>query len=419
MKVLRRWYGPYAHARVWKETAHLLLDLVVGTLLFSVVVTLLSVSVGLLITLVGLPLLVLTVRCGRWIATAERARARVLLDRDLPAWPPLPTTGTWWQRAKDWLADGPGWKGLCYGLVMLPWGVVTFTIAVVWWSVAWGAATFIGYGWFLSGDVADRWSPGLKAAYIVAVTLVGWVMVAFLPLVIRGVAQADKALMAGLLAPDREAALEQRVVELQQSRDAGTESAAHELRRIERDLHDGAQQRLVSVAMNLGMAKDRLSEVDDPKARELVDRAHDEAKQAIVELRELVRGIHPAVLTDRGLDAAVSALVARCPVPVSVHSELPRRLSPTAEATAYFVVAEALTNMAKHSRARSGVVRMIDRGDVLVVEVSDDGVGGAEVGAGGGLHGLADRVHGVDGTLRVASPVGGPTTLLMEVPCGS
>jgi signal transduction histidine kinase len=167
------------------------------------------------------------------------------------------------------------------------------------------------------------------------------------------------------------------------------------------------------------MAREGLARIEDPRARELVTEAHDEAKQAIVELRELVRGIHPAVLTDRGLDAAVSALVARCPVPVTVDSHLPRRLPATVEGTAYFVVAEALTNIAKHSRARQGSVRMTDRGETLVVEIHDDGVGGAQAIGLGGLHGLSDRVRGVDGVLRIASPAGGPTTLIAEIPCGS
>jgi signal transduction histidine kinase len=213
------------------------------------------------------------------------------------------------------------------------------------------------------------------------------------------------------------------VTELEESRDASVSASAAELRRIERDLHDGAQQRLVSLAMNLGMAKERLDAVDDPRARELVGQAHEEAKQAIVELRDLVRGIHPAVLTDRGLDAAVSAVAARCPVPVKVRSDLPGRLPSTCEATAYFVVAEALTNVAKHSGATSAKVdlsvRPGDRGDVLVAEVSDDGVGGAVDTGSGGLHGLADRVRAVEGSLRVASPTGGPTTIFAEVPCGS
>jgi signal transduction histidine kinase len=290
--------------------------------------------------------------------------------------------------------------------------------------------TFPLYGWWVptwgDGFHPDGWA---KAGILLGSGLVGVVLAGVLPRVIHGMASAGAAIARALLAPDEAAMLQQRVEELTERRDASTESAAQELRRIERDLHDGAQQRLVSVAMKLGMAKDsmtktgmandRMEQIEDPRARELVSQAHDEAKQAIVELRDLVRGIHPAVLTDRGLDAAVSALVARCSVPITVHSDLPRRLPATVEGTAYFVVAEALTNIAKHSRARHGSVRMTDRGDALVVEIHDDGVGSAQATGVGGLHGLVDRVRGVDGTLRIASPEGGPTTLIAEIPCGS
>jgi signal transduction histidine kinase len=417
---LRKAFSPYAHATVWKQSAHLVLDLGVGVVLFTWVVTMISTSAGLLITLIGLPLLAVTVASGRWIARAELARVRRLLDEVVPAWPPVSKDGTTWQRIARRFRDTPGWKGLLYGVVMLPWGIVTFTVAVTLWSVAWSLALYPAFGWWLLDD-GDSFHPTgvAKVGLVVGAGLIGWLMVALLPRMIHGLARVDVALARSLLGPDEAAVLQQRVVELEESRAAGTESASHELRRIERDLHDGAQQRLVSVAMNLGMAKDQLDAVDDPKAYELVSRAHDEAKQAIVEMRDLVRGIHPAILTDRGLDAAVSALAARCPVPITVHSELLRRLPPAVESTAYFVVAEALTNIAKHSAATAGSVRLVESGGSLAVEVHDNGRGGAAVGPGGGLQGLADRVRSVDGTLRVASPVGGPTVLLVELPCGS
>jgi signal transduction histidine kinase len=163
-----------------------------------------------------------------------------------------------------------------------------------------------------------------------------------------------------------------------------------------------------------------LERSDDPAGTAvLVGHAHDEAKRAITELRELVRGIHPAVLADRGLDAALSSVAARCPIPVELQVDLPERPRAPVEATAYFVVAEALTNVAKHSRARSVRVRVSRRGPTVTVEVTDDGIGGAVVQQAGGLAGLADRVRAVEGTLRLASPAGGPTTLLAELPCGS
>jgi len=421
MSVVRRWLAPYTTATLWKQSAHFLADLGIGIALFTWVVTMLSLSGGLAITLLGLPLLALTVASGRWIASMERTRVRTLLGLALPAWEPFDSSGTLWQKMIRRFGDSGGWLGLLYGVVLLPWGIATFTVTVTIWSVAWSMATYPLYGWWLpAGSGTGFHVEGVaKAALVLATGVIGIVLVIVLPKVIDGMAMAAKAISRALLAPSETARLQQRVEELTERREATTESAAQELRRIERDLHDGAQQRLVSVAMNLGMAKDRMGEIEDPRARELVAQAHDEAKQAIVELRELVRGIHPAVLTDRGLDAAVSALVARCPVPVTVTTDLPRRLSPTVEGTAYFVVAEALTNIAKHSRARHGSVRIADRGDSLVVEIHDDGVGGAQAVGLGGLHGLVDRVRGVDGELRIASPEGGPTTLIAEIPCGS
>jgi signal transduction histidine kinase len=193
--------------------------------------------------------------------------------------------------------------------------------------------------------------------------------------------------------------------------------AATERRRIERDLHDGAQQRLVALAMDLGMAREKLASQPEA-ARALIDEAHDGAKRALAELRNLARGIHPAVLTDRGLDAAISALAARSPVPVEVDVQLHGRPPAAVESTAYFVVAEALANVAKHAAATHAEVRVIRKDEWLLVEVCDDSVGGADP-AGGGLAGLADRVAAVDGRLAVASPQGGPTVVRAELPCGS
>jgi len=194
-------------------------------------------------------------------------------------------------------------------------------------------------------------------------------------------------------------------------------AAEAERLRMERDLHDGAQQRLVSVAMELGRAKARF-ESDPEGARDLIDRAHTEAKEALVELRQLVRGVHPPVLTDRGLDAAVSGLAALSPIPVAVSVEVPERPSLTIESIAYFVVAESLANVAKHARARHAAVDIRAAAGVLSIRVSDDGVGGADP-AGGGLTGLASRVAGVDEKLGIDSPPGGPTVIEVELPCAS
>ena len=425
-QLLRRAYGPYAQVRVWAESVHLLVNLAIGIALFTAIVTMVSASAGLMVTLLGVPLLVVTVLGGRTIGVMERARARALLDTDLPGPVPFQNVGGLWQRTKSALSDAPGWKGLAYGVLMFPWGIATFTITVVVWSVAWSMATLPFYAWaidgpppFTIGRVRYELHGASLVAWSLAVGVVGLVLVAVLPLIVHAIATVDRALIRGLLSPNKEDQLERRVSELEVSREASVESSAGELRRIERDLHDGAQQRLVSVAIGLGLAKEQLRDRDDPRAYEMVAQAHDEAKLAIVELRDLVRGIHPAVLTDRGLDAAVSALIARCPVPVTLDADLPRRLPAATEATAYFVVAETLTNIAKHSGAQRAMVRLSERDGRLHVEVHDDGVGGISETPSGGLNGLRDRVAGVEGRMRIASPVGGPTVISVELPCES
>jgi signal transduction histidine kinase len=232
-----------------------------------------------------------------------------------------------------------------------------------------------------------------------------------------GLTALEGALARALLGPTARD-LERQVDQLRDSRSRVVDSVDAERRRIERDLHDGAQQRLVAVAMNLGRARSHYD--DDPDtARDLLDEAHRDAKQALAELRDLARGIHPAVLTDRGLDAALSGLAGRCPVPVTVSVAAGPRCTPTIEAIAYFVVSEALANIAKHAQASRAAVSVYRHENRLRVEVSDNGIGGADAARGSGIAGLRDRVAGVDGTLEVISPAGGPTTLKAELPCGS
>ncbi len=228
---------------------------------------------------------------------------------------------------------------------------------------------------------------------------------------------AEGALAKALLGVSA-AQLARRVDVLEGSRARVVDAAEAERRRIERDLHDGAQQRLVSLAMNLGRARARYD--DDPEAaRVLLDEAHADAKHALVELRDLARGLHPAVLTDRGLDAALSGLAGRSPVPVTLDVEVEPRCNPTIEAIAYFVVSEALANIAKHSGASRADIVARRVGDRLHLTIRDDGVGGAIAHPGSGLAGLTDRVGGVDGSLHIDSPVGGPTVLTVELPCES
>jgi signal transduction histidine kinase len=254
----------------------------------------------------------------------------------------------------------------------------------------------------------DRWSHAfaLAGAALLATVPLAWLL--------AGLARGQAFLTRLLLAPGAR----ERVGELERSRAAVVRTQEEERRRLERDLHDGVQARLVALALDLGMARDKLAGGEADAARELLDEAHEEAKSTLVELRELVRGVHPAILADRGLDAALSALAARCPVPVEVDADV-RRLPAALESAAYFVVAEALANVAKHSGASRADVRVRALDGRVVVEVADDGRGGARVGAGSGLVGLEDRVRALDGTLRIASPEGGPTILVAELPCAS
>jgi signal transduction histidine kinase len=306
---------------------------------------------------------------------------------------------------------------------MLPVGIFNFTVVVTMWSIAFAGAVYPTWAWAVPQDdwyhhqVHGWWKVGFIAgSFIVAV-----LALIITPRIVDGLAAMDRGLIKGLLGGSPTAELRQRVESLTVSRDASVDIAESERRRIERDLHDGVQAQLVTLAMDLGMARQKLEAGHDadPAVLALVERAHDDSKRAVSDLRNLVRGIHPAVLTDRGLDAAVSALTARSPIPVDVNVALASRPPATVESAAYFVIAEALTNAAKHSGASLIRVDVRAADEMLRVEVSDDGRGGADIEHGGGLAGLAARLAAVEGRLRVASPVGGPTVVLAELPLPS
>ena len=221
-----------------------------------------------------------------------------------------------------------------------------------------------------------------------------------------------------LLSVSEKSRLALRVEELTESRAETVDTQAAELRRIERDLHDGAQARLVALGMSLAMAEQQL-ERDPAGARALLSEARTASSDALAELRDLVRGIHPPVLADRGLDGAVQALALAAPMPVEVRIALPARLPAPLESAAYFAVAEALTNVVKHAQARHAWVVLEQQGERLTISVRDDGVGGARPGAGTGLRGIERRLAAFDGTVAVESPSGGPTTVVMVLPCVS
>jgi signal transduction histidine kinase len=406
--------------RTWLAMTSHLAGLFTGLLVMVVVVTGLSLGFSLLVlALAGLPLLGLTLRLADWFAVAERARIGLMLGARIPAWPGGSRAGYRWYVVPRWrtLTQRATWGEIGYALLRLPVSAVALTLSVSAWSAALVLLALPLYSKYLPSGGASLGGTVLKGTpTMTASVVIGVIVLLIAPQVTRGLGTGDARMSRWLLGPPSDLAA--RVTELEISRERVVDAAEAERRRIERDLHDGAQQRLVALAMELGRAQAKFT--DDPAgARKLVDQAHAQAKEALTELRNLVRGVHPPVLTERGLDAALSGLAALCPVPVDVHVDVPVRPKSSVEAVAYFVVAEALTNVAKHSRASHAKVVVEGHGypGTLTVMVSDDGIGGANAG-GPGLSGLADRVSGVDGRLTVESPSGGPTIIAAELPCG-
>jgi signal transduction histidine kinase len=406
--------------RTWLAMTSHLAGFIMGLAVFVVVVTGLSLGFGLLVlALVGLPLLGLTLRLASYFAVAERARIALMLGTPIPAWPAGSRAGYRWGIVprRRVFTEKATWGEIGYSLLRLPVSAVAVTVSLTAWSAALVLLTLPLYNTYLPsggariGDVVFTGTPAMAGS-----AALGLALLLIAPQLTRGFGRLDAGLSRGLLGPPSDLAA--RVIQLETSRERVVDAAEAERGRIERDLHDGAQQRLVALAMDLGRAKARFA--DDPDgAKVLVDQAHAQAKEALTELRNLVRGVHPPVLTERGLDAALSGLAALCPIPVDVHVDVPVRPRASVEAVAYFVVAEALTNVAKHSRASHAKVMVEGHGfpGTLTVMISDDGIGGAKAESPG-LSGLADRVSGVDGRLSVESPSGGPTIIAVELPCG-
>jgi len=354
----------------------------------------------------------------RGFGALQRARFRAVLGVEIPAPPRVAAAagaGGWalWP-VRAWRAPST-WRQLGYHLLTLVSGTAGGVLVALCWSAPLLAVVYVtGAG----GQADPGTGAGLaRAVGWAALLAAGAVRVA--PWVARSVAEADEVGARALLGPSRGEALALRVEALARSRAEVVAATDAERRRIERDLHDGAQRRLVSLAMQLGMARAGLGDDVPASLRQVIEQAHDEATEALAELRQLVRGLHPAVLDDRGLDAALSGIAATAPLPVRLRVDVPDRCAPGVEAVAYFVVSEALTNVAKHAGASQAEVTVDRVGDRLRVVVSDDGRGGASPEGGTGLQGLAQRAAAVDGTLTVHSPPGGPTTVTVELPCGS
>lgn len=422
--MLGRVFDPWRRASTWWTLTHLVTDVVVGVVTFTFVVTLLATTAGLLVTVVlAIPAFWLLMVGSRGLAHAERSRASALLGLDLldPV-PPLRSTG-WWRRLLERGCSGARWKEVGYLLLLLPLGVMNVVLVTAAWCGALALLTLPLYVSALPEGSAKFWLFQVAAggdAWIVA--LVGLLGVVFLaPWITVVLGRLDAVTCSWFLGPDERALQEARVRAAESGRAAAVGSAETERRRIERDLHDGAQQRLVSLAMELGATREHFDDEDKEMIRTRVVHAHEEAKAALQEIRDLVRGIHPVILEDRGLDAALSAVVARAPLPVALEVDVDPRPSPEVESAAYFVVSEALTNVARHSGATNAAVSLVRVGDTLVVEVRDNGSGGADrsadAGDGTGLAGLRERAASLGGSIHLDSPVGGPTILRTVLPC--
>jgi signal transduction histidine kinase len=428
-------------ARTWREHAYLVVAAPIALAGVIALVVMAYFSVLLFVTLIGIPVMALTLLGAYKIGGVHRWLAGTLLHervatpmRRRPAAPGFFP----WLRAT--LGDTAAWRSVAFIVVSAPLLVGGIWAAIIAWGAALACLTYpvmwqvfdptntdsqgrVHHSGMQFGEFyIDTWPRALMICFL------GLVGVFLVPWVVRGLTMIARLLVRGLLGPTR---LSERVVDLETTRAQAVDASAATLRRIERDLHDGTQARLVALAMHLDMAKEKLAgvggaasgapgEVDDSlvQARDLLDTAHRNATEAIVELRDVTRSIHPPAL-DKGLDAALATLAARSAVPASVRTDILVRPSPAIETIAYFCVAELLTNAAKHSGARRVAIDVTGGPSVVRLRVSDDGGGGAAVRPGGGLAGLAERVRTVDGTLSMSSPEGGPTVITVELPAGT
>ncbi|MFD0906114.1 sensor histidine kinase [Actinomadura sediminis] len=425
--VARASWRPLDMARsslTWRSAAYQLVGLAFGTAWFTLLVTGVALSVGLVIIWVGVPLAALLLLLWRGGAIIERALMKGAFGVTIPTpYRPLPK-GNLFRKLKVMAADPATWKDFAYFALLFPVTLVEFTISVTLWAAA-GAflaapvVVLLGEDMrVVVGDLVTYDPQNLFEGLLAVPVGCAFTVLAMYVTRVMGIGHAlYAAFLLGPNASQLEARRQQaRADRLQASRARGVDAAESERRRIERDLHDGAQQRLLAVAMDIGRARAKL-EHDPEGARALIEQAHTGTKEAISELRDLARGIYPAILTDRGLDPALSGLAARAPVPVDVDVDLPERPPAAVESIAYFIVAESLANIAKYARATRASVRVAREDAWVVVEVIDDGVGGAVAAPDGGLAGLADRAATIDGMLIVDSPPGGPTIIRADLPC--
>jgi signal transduction histidine kinase len=404
---------------VWKAAVYLPASGVLGLGWFVVLCAGVPLAAATTIIWVGLLVWALLLLLLRGCSIFDRWLVGVVFGVEIPAPYRQAPSGGLLERAKVMLGDPATWKDLAFQLVRIPLSFGYFMGSMIGWALT--AALILS-------PVAAPFNPDFvpdvfrdnddvdTVLEALPLMVIGLVLLPVLLYAIKIVSIVHVAVSRVLLGPGEKQALRARALELQASRARGVDAAEAERRRIERDLHDGAQQQLLAVALDIGRARGKL-DADPEGARRLIEQAHTGARAAIAELRQLARGIYPAILTDRGLDAALSSLAARSPVPVHLDVRLEERPPAAVESIAYFVVAEALTNVAKYARASRVAVEVAREDGEVVVEVRDDGAGGAEVRPGGGLSGLADRAATIDGRLTVSSPEGGPTVVRAVLPC--
>lgn len=410
--------------QIGADSAYVLVGFPIALIAYVLVFTLFTVGVSTIVTVAGLPVLVGAVYAARAFADLERLRVPAVLRRPAPRpeYRKAPPGAGFWRRLFTPLRDGQSWLDLLHAIFGWILHTISFCFVVTWWAGALGGITSVIWLRYVPAPGPDSKDLNLLlglsdtlGARIGLNTVIGVFFLITLPLVTRVFAvmpaQFGRVLLSGM------AEVQNRISGLREQRDSAVSAEATALRRLERDIHDGPQQRLVRLAMDLGRARQQLAS-DPEAARATIEEALGQTRETLDELRALSRGIAPPILADRGLPSALAALASRGTVPIglSIDEKLPR-LTPIVENTAYFVVAEALANLAKHSQARAAAVDVVRIDGRLAVTVLDDGVGGAHMAKGHGLAGLADRVRAADGTLTVDSPVGGPTVIRAELPC--
>ncbi|MFG2103078.1 sensor histidine kinase [Micromonospora echinaurantiaca] len=419
--------APTISRQLFTDSGYVLLGLPLALASFVVLIVGLAAGLGLVVTVIGLPILSGTLYAARGLADIERLRLPAVLRqaRIRPQYRLAEPGASAWRRIFVPMGDAQSWLDLAHGILKLVVAIVSFVVTLVWWAGAVAGSLYWAYDWALPhGDPEDVDLPQLlglgesTTARIGLHTAIGLFFLITLPIVVRGCAllQASfgRAMLTGV------AEMRNRITVLEEQKRAAVSAEASALRRLERDIHDGPQQRLVRLAMDLSRARQQLA--SDPEAAgRTLDEAVTQTRETLAELRALSRGIAPPILVDRGLPSALAALAGRglIPIELRVDPDLGTpggRLDPAVESTAYFVVAEALTNVAKHSRATECQVAVSRQDQRLVVAVGDDGQGGAHLAKGHGLVGIADRIRAAGGRLDVLSPAGGPTEVRAELP---